>query len=151
MDTCEFLPSSTRILGRAAYTFNSSLPLTPNHYSLEVPVHAMKSSLLTTAGKSNSEELSSLADLCCPWLCPSPPWGSSSPGFWDALLSWFSQLSVLRLYSLQPELSPCGKLTKCLWVYIWTMCSIHQIVYPCSQTMLSSLLYLYNPSWSRTN
>lgn len=39
--------------------------------------------------------------------------------------------------------------TKCMWAYSWTICSIHQTVYPCSKTMLSSLLYFYNPSWSR--
>lgn len=39
--------------------------------------------------------------------------------------------------------------TKCMWAYIWTICSIHHFVYPCSQTILSSLLYLYATSWSR--
>lgn len=113
------------------------LSLTHHFHSLCKPLQSgscprwQKSSLVTTAGKSNSEELSSLTDLCCPWLCPSP---------WSSFLPWFRG-AFLVLTPLPPavffttsELSPLFWIRPNAWGRVWTICSIHHFVYPCSQT-----------------
>lgn len=105
------------------------LSLTHHFHSLCKPLQSgscarwRKSSLVTTAGKSNSEELSSLTDLCCPWLCPSP-WSSFLPWFWGAFL----------------VLTPLPR--GCILHHLWA------ITFVLNQTkcMWACLNYLFHPS-----